>query len=120
MGGAFGTSCLSNGGSSEVFFVLERDMQEALEVELWAASVLPERDVVRVEAELNGQTVSSFELVGEEPAGYDLSFPHTAFRDGLNRLVFHYERTVRLSRRHREAALQFFGLKLVRSKNIGR
>jgi hypothetical protein len=113
-GGAFGTSRLSFGSYSEVFFVLEGGSQEALEVMLRGASVGSDVDTIGVRAELNGLSVANFELIDEEPKEHVFSLSPASIRAGLNRLVLHFEETVRLNRRHREAALAFYSLTLKR------
>jgi hypothetical protein len=113
-GGAFGTSRLSTGTDSEVFFVLDDEPPEALEVALRGARVGSDAETIGVRAELNGLSVAEFELIDEEPKDYVFSLPSAAVRTGLNRLVLHFEETVRLNRRHREAALAFYSLTLKR------
>jgi hypothetical protein len=115
--GAFGTSRLSTGSHSEIFFVMEAPSQGSLKtdlkVEVRAAGVIPEA-VIGVRAELNGRHVGRFVIRGEEPQHYGLVFSDPPLRAGLNRVVLHYEQTVRINRRHREAALRFFSMELTK------
>jgi hypothetical protein len=97
-----------------LFFVLERGEHRGLEASLRGASVRPAGNTLGIRVELNGETVADIELIGEEPKDYDFTIPRAALREGLNRIVFHYEQTGRLNRRHREAALAFFNLALER------
>jgi hypothetical protein len=115
-GSAFGTARLSNARSSEMFFVLGWAEPHGFEASLRGASAEPGGGMLGVGVELNGRVVTDIELTGAEPKDYVFSVPRSSVREGLNRIVFHYEETVRLSRRHREAALAFFSLTLEREE----
>jgi hypothetical protein len=115
-GGAFGTLRLSNASSSEMFFVSDWEEPYSLQASMRGASAKPGGAALGLRVELNGRAVADIELAGEGPKDYDFSIPRGEVREGLNRIVFHYEERVRLSRRHREAALAFYSLKLERDE----
>lgn len=112
---AFETSRLSDGATSEIFFVLAKpgaDPFANLVVNLSASGVASREEVVEVEGELNGNRLSTFELRGDEPEEYHFVFPGDWLREGLNRFVLRYGETLRLNRRHRNAALRFYHMEL--------
>lgn len=112
---AFETSRLSDGVTSEIFFVLAKPAAGPLEnlvVSLSAAGVVAGEEVVEVEGELNGNSLFTFELQGEVPEDYHFIFPGDWLRVGLNRFVLRYGRTLRLNRRHRNTALRFYHMEL--------
>jgi hypothetical protein len=110
--GAFGTERLSRGDSSEIFFVLPRAAEPpALRIELTLAAA---SSAVDVEVELNGHPAGADSVEGPEPLRSTVAAGPELLREGLNRLVLRYGETVRVSRRHREAAVRFYGMRLTR------
>jgi 4-amino-4-deoxy-L-arabinose transferase-like glycosyltransferase len=116
---AFGTTRLSRGDLSEIFFVLGDDFDaiSGLEARLRAACALDERSIP-VRVEINAQELLTIDLAGEPPGEYSFVVPRQALEEGLNRLTLHYRETVRLNRRHREAAIRFFSLELSKGKGL--
>jgi hypothetical protein len=112
---AFETSRLSDGAASEIFFVLAKPGAGPLEnlvASFSAAGVASTEEVVEVEGELNGNHMVTFELQGDLPEEYHFVLPGDLLRVGLNRFVLRYGRTLRLNRRHRNAALRFYHMEL--------
>jgi hypothetical protein len=110
--GAFGTERPSRGDSSEIFFVLPGAAEiPSLRIELSLAAASSAVDVV---AELNGRAAGSVSVNGPEPQSSTLEAGPELLREGLNRLVLRYGETVRVSRRQREAAVRFYGMRLTR------
>ncbi len=110
--GAFGTERLSRGETSEIFFVLPAATEPSgIEVELMMAAV---GDAVEVAVNVNGRPAGTATVRGPEPERSSMRVPAEELRPGLNRLVLRYAETVRLSRRHREAAVRFYELRLTR------
>jgi hypothetical protein len=115
--GAFGTSRLSDGTFSEIFFVLEKREERGLQSIIRAASVAPAGRTLQVQGELNGHDLGSFDLQGEEPRDYRIVLWGEKLQEGLNRFVFRYgQQTVRLNRRQRQAALRFYQMRLIRGR----
>jgi hypothetical protein len=111
--GAYGTERLSRGDTSEIFFVLsEAGEISDLEVELSLAAAAA---AVEVGVEVNGLPAGTLTIEGLEPAGRSLTIRAELLENGLNRMVLRYRETVRLSRRHREAAVRFYRMRLTRS-----
>jgi hypothetical protein len=115
---AFGTMRLSRGHISEIFFVLGGDFEaiSGLEARLRVACALDERSIP-VRVEVNAQELLTIDLAGEPPREYSFVVPRQVLEEGLNRLTLHYRETVRLNRRHREAAIRFFSLTLSKKGN---
>jgi hypothetical protein len=112
-GGAFGTSRLSDGELSEVFFVLgDEVLRQPILARFNASSALPDSGDLKVRIELNGEPIGHVEIRGERPRQQEATFPQGSLQSGLNRLVLRYERTARLDRRHRQVAIRLFGLNL--------
>ncbi len=112
-GGAFGTSRLSDGELSEVFFVLgDAEPRQAILARFNLSSALPDAGVLKAHIELNGEPVGPIEIRGERPRYQDTTLPRRSLQSGLNRLVLRYGRTARLDRRHRQVAIRLFGLNL--------
>jgi hypothetical protein len=112
---AFGTTRLSRGNLSEIFFVLGGDFEgiSGLAARLQAGGVLDSRNrPVRVE--VNSHELLTLDVTGESPGEYSFVIPRQALVEGLNRLTLHYMETVRLDRRHRETAIRFLSLELSR------
>jgi hypothetical protein len=108
--GAYGTERLSRGESSEIFFVLAAAAEPSdLEIELSMAAA---GGVVDVAIELNGRSAGAVSVRGPEPGSSALIAGQELLREGLNRLVLRYGETVRISRRHREAAVRFYRMRL--------
>jgi len=115
---AFGTTRLSRGLASELFFVIEGDGFPAdLVAELRVSCVAAERMVV-VRLDLNDHPMMSLDLEGDDPKDYRFRLPGQSVRIGLNRLMLQYGETVRLNRRHREAAIRFFSLRLRKEEEV--
>lgn len=117
--GAFGTSRLSSGDASEIFFVINTgdenagEWPRALTAHLRAGAAFSETTPVAVSVELNGREVARFELQGgDRPREYVFELPAVTLRGGLNRLVLRYAATMRLDRRHPRTALRMFRLLL--------
>lgn len=109
---AYGTVRLSRGEDSEIFFVLQPgERAPDLDAELRASGVTAEVPM-EIRWELNGRPVTTIQIHGEEPEEFRVSIPGSFLRAGLNRLVLRYKETLRLNRRHREAAIGFLSLSL--------
>lgn len=110
--GAYGTERPSRGESSEIFFVLPVATEPPeLEMELSLAAAASS---VEVAVELNGRPAWVVSVEGLEPETKAMRVRAELLRGGLNRLVLRYGETVRLSRRHREAAVRFYRMRLTR------
>ena len=110
--GAYGTERPSRGESSEIFFVLPVASEPPdLEMELSLAAAASS---VEVAVELNGRPAGVVSVEGMEPETKAMRVRAELLRGGLNRLVLRYGETVRLSRRHREAAVRFYRMRLTR------
>ena len=110
--GAYGTERPSRGESSEIFFVLPVASEPPdLEMELSLAAAASS---VEVAVELNGRPAGVVSVEGLEPETKAMRVRAELLRGGLNRLVLRYGETVRLSRRHREAAVRFYRMRLTR------
>jgi len=110
--GAYGTERLSRGDSSELFFVLPRAVDPSdLEIELSLAAAA---SAVVVTIELNGRPAGVVSVEGVEPETKSMTVKAELLREGLNRVALRHRETVRLSRRHREAAVRFYRMRLTR------
>jgi hypothetical protein len=110
--GAYGTERRSRGARSEIFFVLpEATEPPGIEFELSMAAAASAVDVA---VELNGVPAGMVLVEGPEPQSKAVRVSPELVRGGLNRLVLRYDETVRLSRRNREAAVRFYGIRLTR------
>jgi len=113
--GAFGTSRLSRGAASEIFFVLQGGRAH-LAASFRVGAALPYGEgPVAVEFQINGCPTGRFEVVAEEPSEFSLELPVDCLKEGLNRSELRYGATYRLDRRHREVAVRFYLLRLSRS-----
>jgi 4-amino-4-deoxy-L-arabinose transferase-like glycosyltransferase len=111
---AFGTSRLSRGQASEIYFVLE-DAPARLAASFRLSAALAHGEgPSRIEVWFNDRPAGSLEVVAEEPGDFKLVLPAASLSEGLNRLVLRYDRTYRRDRRHRETAIRFYGLRLER------
>ena len=111
--GAFGTSRLSDGELSEVFFVLgDRESRQPILARFNLSSALPDSGVLKARIELNGEPVGQIEVRGERPRQQEASLPVGSLQSGLNRIVLRYGQTARLDRRHRQVAIRLFGVNL--------
>lgn len=110
--GAYGTERLSRGERSELFFVLPVATEPSdLEIELSMAAAA---SAVEVAIELNGRPAGVVSVEGLQPESTSMTVRAELLREGLNRLALRYGETVRLSRRHREAAVRFYRMRLTR------
>jgi hypothetical protein len=110
--GAYGTQRLSRGDRSELFFVLPAAREPSdLEIEISMAAA---GNALDVSVELNDRSAGVVSVEGEEPATKAVRVEAKLLRDGLNRMILRYGETVRLSRRHRDAAIRFYGMRLTR------
>jgi hypothetical protein len=110
--GAFGTERLSRGDSSEIFFVLPAGAEPgSLQIDLSLAAASSSAEV---SLELNGRSAGVVSLEGPEPVRSRLRAGPELLRKGLNRLVLRYGETVRLTRRQRQTAVRFYGMRLTR------
>jgi len=110
--GAYGTERLSRGESSELFFVLPVGAPPSdLAIELSMAAAAGAVDAA---VELNDRPAGVVLVEGPTPEVLGVTVKAELLREGLNRLVLRYGETVRLSRRHREAAVRFYGMRLTR------
>ncbi|HLE69562.1 MAG TPA: glycosyltransferase family 39 protein [Vicinamibacteria bacterium] len=115
---AYGTERTSRGESSEIFFVLAAVTEPPdLEIELSLAAAASAVDVA---VELNGRPAGVVSVEGLEPETKAMTVRAELLRGGLNRLVLRYGETVRLSRRHREAAVRFYRMRLTRHRSRSR
>lgn len=115
---AHGTERPSRGESSEIFFVLAAATEPSdLEIELSLAAAASAVDVA---VELNGRPAGVVSVEGLEPETKAMTVRAELLRGGLNRLVLRYGETVRLSRRHREAAVRFYRMRLTRHRSRSR
>jgi len=115
---AYGTERTSRGESSEIFFVLAAATEPSdLEIELSLAAAASAVDVA---VELNGRPAGVVSVEGLEPETKAMTVRAELLREGLNRLVLRYGETVRLSRRHREAAVRFYRMRLTRHRSRSR
>jgi hypothetical protein len=115
---AYGTERPSRGESSEIFFVLAAATEPSdLEIELSLAAAASAVDVA---VELNGRPAGVVSVEGLEPETKAMTVRAELLRGGLNRLVLRYGETVRLSRRHREAAVRFYRMRLTRHRSRSR
>ncbi len=110
--GAYGIERLSRGASSEIFFVLPEAAEPTdLDVELTLAAAA---GPVEVSFELNDRPLAVMQALGEEPRRTTVTAKAGHLRKGLNRLVLRYGETMRISRRNREGAVRFYGMRLTR------
>ncbi len=110
--GAYGTERLSKGESSELFFVLPVGAEPSdLAIDLSMAAAA---GAVETAVELNDRPAGLLFLEGPEPERKGVMVKAELLQEGLNRLVLRYGETVRLSRRYREAAVRFYGMRLTR------
>jgi hypothetical protein len=110
--GAYGTERLSRGDRSQIFFVLPEGAEpRSMQIELTMAAAA---GLVEVAVELNGLNAGVVSVDGSEPGSSTLTVGAELLREGLNRMVLRYGQTARLSRRQREAAVRFYGMRLTR------
>jgi hypothetical protein len=112
-GGAFGTSRLSDGELSEVFFVLGEEVSSgSILARFTVSSALPDFGSLRAQIELNGEDIGPIEIRGERPRQQEVKLSREMLESGLNRIVLRYGTTARLNRRHRQVAIRLYGLNL--------
>ncbi|HSF16110.1 MAG TPA: glycosyltransferase family 39 protein [Vicinamibacteria bacterium] len=109
--GAFATSRVSQGESSEIFFRLGPPPLGSL-VGLITMCQAVAGESFPVQVELSGSAIAKVELDTTEPRSYELEIPASRLEAGLNRLLFRYARTARLNRRYSDTGLRFFSLRL--------
>ncbi len=106
--GAFETSRLSQGDTSEIFFVLDEPTDLDAELMLGAAAT---EGVVTLT--LNEQELGELAYEGERET-HSVTMAAESLKAGLNRLVLSYDATQRLSRRHQDTAIRLYRLELSR------
>jgi hypothetical protein len=112
--GAYGTSRLSRGDISEVFFVLPPGgSSSSLEALLTLGAAQP-GTTLDVHVAINGSDVSTLFLDGGEYAEHRIVLEASGLRAGSNRLVLRPSEFERVDRRHPDTALRFFSLELLR------
>ena len=112
--GAYGTSRLSRGEVSEVFFVLPPDgSPSSLDGILTLGAARP-GTTLDVHVAINGSDVSTLSLDGGEYAEHRIVLEAGGLRAGSNRLVLRPSEFERVDRRHPDTALRFFSLELRR------
>jgi hypothetical protein len=106
--GAFETSRLSRGETSEMFFLLEEASHVNAELVIGAAV-----GAGRLRLTLNDQDLGEVNFGGERES-HLLVLQAEALVHGLNRLTLNYDEVVRLDRRHPDTAIRFYRLILER------
>lgn len=109
--GAFATSRLSRGKSSEIFFRLGPEVPGDV-VATFSAAQAVIGDPFEIRVELGGETAGRLEIESDELREYPLELSARLFSPGLNRMVLSYPETVRLNRRHQDTGLRLFALEL--------
>lgn len=104
--GAFETSRLSQGDSSEIFFILEDAID--LDAELIIGAV-GETGALMLTS--NGNPVGELSYAGERES-VRWTLPADALKPGLNQLILEYRELSRLDRRHRDTAIRLYRLNL--------
>ncbi len=104
--GAFETSRLSQGDTSEIFFVLGEPTDLDAELMLGAAAT---EGVVTLT--LNEQELGELAYEGERET-HSVTMAAESLKAGLNRLVLSYDATQRLNRRHQDTAIRLYRLEL--------
>ena len=104
--GAFETSRLSQGDTSEIFFVLDEPTDLDAELMLGAAAT---ESVVTLT--LNEQELGELACEGERET-HNVAMPAESLRAGLNRLLLSYDATQGLNRRHQDTAIRLYRLEL--------
>ncbi len=112
--GAYGTSRLSRGVVSEIFFVLPPDgSPSSLDAILTLGAAQP-GTTLDVHVAINGTDVSPLSLDGGEYAEHRFVLEAGGLRAGSNRLILRPSEFERVDRRHPDTALRFFSLELRR------
>ncbi|GMR23795.1 MAG: hypothetical protein BMS9Abin37_2265 [Acidobacteriota bacterium] len=104
--GAFETSRLSQGESSEIFFVLDEPIDLKAKLVLGAAA---NEGVVTLT--LNDQELTEV-TYKEERETRSVAIAAESLKVGLNRLTLSYDATQRLNRRHQDTAIRLYRLEL--------
>ena len=112
--GAYGTSRLSRGDVSEIFFVLPPAGSSASLEGLLTLGTAQRDTTLDVHVAINGSDVSTLALDGKEYTNHSIVLEADVLRAGLNRLVLRPSELKRLDRRHPDTALRFFSLNLRR------
>lgn len=104
--GAFETSRLSQGASSEIFFILDEVSDLNAELTIGAAV-----DAGKLTLKLNGEELGELSYARERDS-YDWRLPEVTLTPGLNQLVLEYGELTRLDRRHPDTAIRLYRLNL--------
>jgi hypothetical protein len=112
--GAYGTSRLSRGEASEIFFVLPAEIPPTSLVGRLSLGGVRPGSRCEVGVAINGASVSALPIDGEERADHEIVLEGDDLKAGLNRLVLRVSKLERLDRRHPDTALRFFELELSR------
>lgn len=110
--GAFETSRLSRGATSEIFFVLDETSDLNAELILGAAV-----DAGRLKLSLNGEVLGELSFEGERES-HLRRLPSEKLESGLNLLRLDYEELKRLDRRHPDTAIRLYRVNLERNNPL--
>lgn len=106
--GAFETSRLSQGESSEIFFLL--DEPTTLDARLIVGAVTTEGALTLT---LNDRELGKL-AYKEERETHSVTMAAESLKAGLNRLLLSYDATHRLDRRHQDTAIRLYRLELTK------
>ena len=106
--GAFETSRLSQGNTSEIFFLLDEPTD--LDAKLTLGTAVNEGVMTLT---LNGEELAEV-TYKEERETHSVAMPAESLKAGLNRVLLGYDATQRLNRRHQDTAIRLYRLELTK------